>query len=384
MLDGESLELEPVEKDPERERPYFFQLDVLKTLAIAFVVMDHSLTWEIKGALGSIFWERLSIPFFMIVMGFNMGISFQYRDARGFKELYSFDYFKRKIKRYVLPFIILYMASIMLGISLGYINTNEFLLLGYLPFWGPGNWFIPLLFSSIIVFPIIYWLFNRFPRLTLGLCFISELILQYCLSFLYPTAITLHDWFIITAIRVNIFFFLPAVGLGLWFSRGYEIRARHNWFLFLYLPISIFFMFDYQTGSISSMPGELGQIMIGVQEFIRGDYTLFFYGYAAFLVLLALMIIPQTATSRLQRFIQRIGRSTYHILLFQIFWMSIVYWSVTQWAVIERYIPDFPTELGWPSPLFYIPFYLLNLVVSFTGGMIWYEAEKRLLFKSDS
>lgn len=386
MAEVESIELEEPQEEPDRKRPYYFQLDVLKAIAIAFVVMDHSLTWEIKGALGSVFWERLSIPFFLIVMGFNMGVSFQYRNASSLRDLYTFDYFKRKLKRYVLPFIILYMASIFLGMTYGYINTNEYLLLGYLPFWGPGNWFIPLLFGSILVFPIIYWLFDRMPRLTLALCFISELVFQSILWFLYPAATTATDWFIISAIRVNILFFLPAVGLGLWFSRGYNLRAKRNWFMYIYVPICVMFMIDYATlspvthrGILSSMPNSFGEFIGFVQDFIKGDYTLIFYGYAAFLVLGALMIIPQTASGRKQLFIQRVGRSTYHILLFQIYWMSIVYWNVAHWTILEHQIPDFLAYLGWPDPLYYIPFYLLNLGVAFTGGMIWYEAGRRWL-----
>ena len=204
MTEGENVSIDVVQTEPLEKKPYFFQLEVLKTIAIAFVVMDHSLTWEIKGAMGSVFWERLSIPFFLIVMGFNMGISFKFRNSKSLRELYSWDYFKRKIKRYVFPFIILYCVSIILGVTLGYYNTNEYLLLGYLPFWGPGNWFIPLLFGSIVVFPIIYWLFDRSPLVTVCLCFLSELVMQYILSVLYPTATSAYDWFIISAIRINI------------------------------------------------------------------------------------------------------------------------------------------------------------------------------------
>jgi len=379
LIEEESASIdEPFEKTSER-RPYYFQLDVLKAIAIAFVVMDHSLTWEIKGAMGSIFWERLSIPFFLIVMGFNIGVSFKYQNAKSIRELYSLGYFKRKIKRYVLPFIILYIASFLLGVTFGYMNTSEYLLLGYLPFWGPGNWFIPLLFSSIVIFPVIYWLFDRQPLATIVLCFLSELTMQYILWFLYPAPASAFNSFIIAAIRVNILFFLPAVGIGLWFSRGFDLSSKHNWFVIPYLGISVFFMFDYATGLVSSLPGDFGQTVSTIQEFIRGDYTLLFYGYAAFFFLLTMTIVPQTASGDLQKFIERIGRSTYHILLFQIFWMSVVYWSITQSAIIELRIPDFPAELGWPTLLFYIPFYLLNLSVSFAGGLIWYELEKRLL-----
>ncbi|MFX1606827.1 MAG: acyltransferase family protein [Promethearchaeota archaeon] len=387
MLEGESIEIEGTAVEQEKKRPYYFQLDVLKSIAIAFVVLDHSLTWEIKGAMGSVFWERLSIPFFLIVMGFNMGVSFQYRGAHRFRDLYTIDYFKRKLKRYVLPFIILYIASILLGVALGFINTNMFLLLGYLPFWGPGNWFIPLLFGSIVVFPIVYWLFDRIPKVTIALCFLSELVLQYLLWNLYPIAVTEFDWFIITAIRVNVLFYLPAVGLGLWFSRGFDIRAKRNWFMYLYAPICVMFMVDYATlspvthrGILSSMPNVFGEFIGFVQDFIVGDYTLIFYGYAALLFLIAMAIIPQTATGIGERFIQRVGRSTYHILLSQIFWLSIVYWNVAHSAVFEHQIPNFLVELGWPGPLYYIPFYLINLGVAFTGGMIWYELERRVLY----
>ncbi|MHA2158421.1 MAG: acyltransferase family protein [Candidatus Thorarchaeota archaeon] len=381
---NEAATHEEMNEEPSEKRPYYFQLEVLKAIAIAFVVMDHSLTWEIKGAMGNIFWERLSIPFFLIVMGFNMGISFLYHDATSLRDLYSLEYFKRKIKRYVVPFIILYMASVMLGVSVGYINTNEYLLLGYLPFWGPGNWFIPLLFGSILVFPIVYWLFDRLPLLTLGLCFLSELIFQYILWFLYPAATSAFDYFIITAIRVNVLFFLPAVGLGLWFSRGFDFRSKRNWFVYPYFAISAFFMFDYATGVVSSLPGDIGQTMTLIQDFIKGDYTLLFYGYAAFLFILTMATVGQTATGSFSRVIQRIGRSTYHILLFQIFWMSIVYWTTTPIAVMDHIIPNFALLLHWPTSLNYIPFYVFNLGVSFGGGMLWYELERRLLYKKKS
>ncbi len=382
MIEGESDIFEIQFKEKSERRPYYFQLDVLKAIAIAFVVMDHSLTWEIKGAIGSVFWERLSIPFFLIVMGFNMGTSFKYRNAKSLRELYSIKYFIRKTKRYVLPFIILYLTSIILGIVLGHLDTSIYLLLGYLPFWGPGNWFIPLLFGSILVFPFIYWLFDRKPLMTIGLCFLSELLMQFILWFLYPAASSIYDWFIISAIRVNILFFLPAVGLGLWFSKNHDIRNRHNWFVYPYLAFSVFLMLDYSTQFLSSDSGVIGQTMSLIQNFIKGDYTLFFYGYAAYFFLVAFMLIPQTASGAVQKFIERVGKSSYHILLFQIFWMSIVYWSISQPAVVNHEIPDFAAILGWPSLLFYIPFYLLNLSISFAGGLIWYEVESRMLYRS--
>ena len=366
-----------LEEEPTEKRPYYFQLDVLKAIAIAFVVMDHSLTWEVKGALGNVFWERLSIPFFLLVMGFNLGLSFKHREAESLRDLYTGEYFKRRFKRYVIPFLILYAASILLGTYFQYLSWDEHNLLGYLPFWGPGNWFIALLFGSIVIFPLVYWAFNKHPALTVVLCFLSEIILQLVLYlyFPYPYGSELEA-FIVIAIRLNVLFYLPAVGLGLWFSRGFELGKVRNFFIFVYAPLSALFMFDYQTWFFSSMTGPVGQFFIFVNDFIRGDYTFLFYGYAAFLFLLAMSGLPSRASGKLQGLVQDIGRASYHILLFQICYMSVVYWLTLNDAVIYKFIPDFAAIYSWPTELYYIPFYLMNLTFAFAGGLLWYYSER--------
>ncbi len=367
-----------LELDSENKRPYYFQLDVLKAIAIVLVVMDHSLTWEVKASIGSLFWERLSIPFFLMVMGFNMAISFKYIGSTSLREFYSCAYLKRKIVRYVLPFAILYMGSILLGLYFGHLSFNEYTLLGSLPFWGPGDWFIPLLFGSIVVFPLVCWAFKKQPILTMLLCFMSEIILQLVMYiwFPYPNETALEG-FIVSAIRLNILFYLPAVALGLWFSEGHNLFERHNWFLAVYAAVCFIFMIDYTTHIVRSIGSDVGYAFTLIDNIFRGDYTLLFYGWAAVLMLVTLSVLPQTAKGGTQIFVQKIGRASYHILLFQILWMSIVYWSTSHEAVYYHEIPQFATILGWSTPLLYISFYLMNLLISLTGGLAWYEAERR-------
>ncbi len=187
--------------------------------------------------------------------------------------------------------------------------------------------------------------------------------------------------FLTSAIRVSIFIYLPAVGLGVWFSKGYSIHDRRNWFIWPYLVACLFFMVDYTTGAISSMNNIIGESFTFIQDFFRGDYTLLFYGYAAFWFLAAMILLPQKPLNRLQKYVQRVGKASYHILLFQIFWMSIVYHLVSIDAAIYHEIPYFEAELGWPTPLYYIPFYLMNLTISFAGGLLWYKAEKKAAMK---
>ena len=57
--------------------------------------------------------------------------------------------------------------------------------------------------------------------------------------------------------------------------------------------------------------------------------------------------------------------------------MSLVYYWVSADASINHFIPDFAVQLGWSTNLFYIPFYLMNLTISFAGGLLWYNAEKK-------
>ena len=383
MVDSENLALldeerSKIELSEDKKRPYYFQLDVLKAIAIAFVVMDHSFTSEVKGPIGNLFWERLSIPFFLMVMGFNMAISLKYSGATSLRDFYTWQYFKRKIVRYVLPFLILYMGSIVLGLYFGFLSLNEYTLLGFLPFWGPGNWFIPLLFGFIVVAPFVYWAFKKQPILTMLLCFMSEIVLQLAMYIWLPLPFdSALEAFLVSAIRVSVLFFLPAIALGIWFSEGHDLFEKHNRFLAIYAPICFIFMVDYTTHIFRQIGGGVGYVFTIIDDIFRGDYTLLFYGYAAVIMLLGMMTIPQTTKGSIQRLIQKIGRASYHILLFQIFWMSIIYWITSHEATYYHEIPEFAVIFGWPTPLLYIPFYLMSLTISFAGGLLWYHAEKR-------
>lgn len=353
------------------ERKFYFQMDVLKAIAIAFVVLDHSLTWEIKSAIGGPFWERTSIPFFLLVMGFNMGLSFRHSGATTLRELYSREYFSKKIIRYVYPFILLYAFSILAGFYFESLTFNEYSLLLWLPFWGPGNWFIPVLMSSILVFPAVYWAYTKSPKATLVLCFMSEILLQIVMFFAVPmilqdgsyTYMSYEAAFLTSLIRTNILFLLPAVGLGLWFSSGFDLNDKRNRFMMVAFPLSFIYMVAYQFFAFRFTFYE------GVYRYtlIWGDYTFLVYPYSALLFLLAMKYLPSTPQNGLQRFISKVGRATYHIFLFQIFYFSIWYFQNPGFANV-----GFGTDV-----LLHLPFYLVNLVATFIGGLVWYTLERR-------
>jgi hypothetical protein len=353
----------------------YFQIDILKTVMIFLVIFDHVVSWDVKKYIGVALWERISIPVFLVIMGFNMGNSFKRRENHTLKQLYSKEYFKRKVVRYLVPFLILYGFSTLFGFiwyrfdisamyqqqygpSHGVIN----LFIGILPFWGPGNWFIPVILQSILIIPLLYRGFKKKPVLTLILCFIIEIVMQLTVFFfignLYPRGVI--SWpkvHILNIFMSSIFFYLSAIGLGMWFSLDHNLKSNRNIFMWFLYPVSLAYMIAYQFFGF--------QFMIGDVPLIRGDYHLLVFPYSAFLFLLALRYLPQKSSNKFSRAISYIGRSTYHILLIQIFGYGMVYAVFgTHYAIESNFVPIDILNLiiFW---IIFIPF-----------GIWWYKIDR--------
>jgi hypothetical protein len=338
----------------------FFQVDFLKAVMIFLVIFDHIVHWDIKRNIGVTLWERISIPVFLVILGFNMGRSFQQKGDLSLKELYSWSYFKHKILRYIVPFLVLYAASTFNGIM--------HLFIGFLPFWGPGNWFLPLLFQSILILPLLYKLFTKKPILALILCFIMEFALQLTLFFFIGNVTTYEEGYIVTMFMTSVLFYLPAIGLGMWFSFGFKLESNRNFFMWFLYSISLAFCVVHQFFGY--------RIIVDGTPLLRGDYHLLIVPYSAFLFLLAMKFLPQKSNKRISRGISLISKSTYHILLTQIlgYGMMYAFWG-THYAINTLVTLPFTINDA---------FVIINDVVNLVGawllfisfGIIWYKIDQ--------
>jgi len=349
----------------------YFQIDFLKAVMIFLVIFDHFVAWTIKSEIGVALWERISIPVFLVVMGFNMGLSFKGKEDLSLKELYSWSYFKRKIIRYIIPFLILYFVSTFIGLfiyrfdfeamyntqyspSHGIIN----LFTGIMPFWGPGNWFLPVIFQSILIMPLLYWAFTKKPVITLILTFIVEIAMQITVFFFIGEITSWEEVHYLNVFMNSILFYLSAVGLGMWFSFGHKLTIKRNLFMWIIFPISLAYLIAYQFYGFRFS-------LYGV-PLLRGDYHFIVFPYSAMLVLLAIRFIPQKSDWRISKSISLIGKSTYHILLTQI----LGYGMITAW---------WGTHYGMAAP--FNPFDIIDLValwVIFIGfGILWYKIDQQ-------
>jgi peptidoglycan/LPS O-acetylase OafA/YrhL len=325
--------LQSIESTEPKKGIYYTQVDILKGLMIFLVIFDHTYPWVLKNMMGVTLWERISIPVFLVIMGFNMGKSLKKTGETSLKRLYSGEYFKRKFWRYIFPFLLLYLISSIIGLAISGFDLGALtqfkgtweiahLFIGILPFWGPGNWFLPVIFWSILIMPLLYKGFSgelKWGILTLIMCFLVEILLQLGLFLIfngyYFTSWAQFNKFVFSYnfIATTPFFMLSALGLGMWFSNNHNIFANRNLFTWILFPLSLSFIILYQFFNFDPI-------------FIAGDYNLFIFPYSAFLFLVAMRIFPKKSSNILIKGITTIGKATYHILLIQILYFAIVYY----------------------------------------------------------
>ncbi len=362
------------------DRGHYFQVDFLKAVMIFLVIFDHMVSWNIKRDIGVALWERISIPVFLVIMGFNMGQSFQRNGANTLRELYSWNYFKKKIIRYIVPFLILYAASTLIGLILynydfiAMYNTQYYpdhgiinLFTGIMVFWGPGNWFIPVIFGSIIVVPLLYKAFKKEPGLALFACFVIEIAMQSIIFFFIGNITSWEEVHIINVLMNCVLTYLSGIGLGMWLSFDHNIKSKRNRIMWILFLISLYYIINYQffdfRFSIDGIP------------LIRGDYHFLVFPYSAFLFMLAMTFLPQKSELRISKAITLISKSTYHILLTQILGYGLItaYWG-THYGIDTGFGPDKILDM------------IIAWILFISFGILWYKIDqikdllKRILY----
>ncbi|TFH30413.1 MAG: hypothetical protein E4G98_02110 [Promethearchaeota archaeon] len=380
-----------------------FQVDFLKTWMMLLVIMDHTFSHAFLGPLGAIFWERISIPLFLIIMGYNMALSFRKQGLTTLSELYSWGYFRKKIERYIMPYLLLYGFHLLLRLFVIWqeipVNRNfpydlmDYMWLGYTPFYGPGMWFIPVVISSIFVFPFLYWCYLRQPIITVMFCIMIELSLHLLSYILYLDAMAYFRSELLTNIDLgiaaypetsqfwgcHIFSHCSAIAIGMWLSTDHSLSAQRNIWVKVLVLIGIIYVGAFYFYRYTTISANLVFVILYMTAWIGGDYHLFTYAYAAGIFLLVMNFIPAKPyrDSRFTKLIQTISKATYHILLTQILYFSLIYGFSLYMFDITGVHPNGFDDV----PLNYLWFYPLNVVVTFTGGILWHRLEQNFYEK---
>lgn len=214
-----------------------------------------------------------------------------------------------RIKRFIIPFILLFAVSLMIGLIRHNYYIGPLTLIGYLPVTGPGNYFASMLLQFILIAPLIYYLYKKSPAFMLivvmGIDLSFQLIAPHVQIF-YSTPILYH---------YCILRYVSAIGLGFYISGQFiqnnkvDILDRKNWFLWALVPIAILYLSMVSLNN--NQPFSLFMSNFGYQNIISFSWPLL-------LVILVLNIkLDKYAMSKWFIPISTIGKASYHIFLVQ-------------------------------------------------------------------
>ncbi|MHC1681701.1 MAG: acyltransferase family protein [Clostridiaceae bacterium] len=319
------------------------QVDLLKGLAIISVIILHTLSYDNLVFIKAEFHIWQAVPVFMILMGLTSYLSFSNK-VLNLKNLYSTEYFIKRFKRIVLPFVIIFLLSFFLGLVQGKVSFNKLTILGYLPVTGPGNYYITILFQFIFLFPIMFYIIKRYPNLGLLLMFLINLTFEL---------ISPHILFFKTNIyyyNSSIFRYLFAIALGIWIGNKKTYSKNEKLFISLgfifstvYLILSVFFNFKF----IYFIP-------------VWRTQNLLSFFYPLIIVLLGIKFLPPKSNNILAKLLAFLGKASYHIFLFQILFFSLIAPYLNSLYVCSNFL---------------FAKLLINLIITLTCGSIFFKTK---------
>ncbi len=346
----------------------FFQIDIMKTICIIIVISMH--TFHRFFPIEFLWVIIRPVSLFFIILGFNYGNSFKRKNLHKLSELYSFQYFKKMFLRLVFPLLLINLICFIIDLiivlitgfhvnnwsitQLDYVSWGKtnlisnpmnlfYFLIGTPYFPGPGEYYIVILMQFILIFPLIYKIFDKNPILGFIFCYLIDL----CFQLIAGQIPVMRDFFdnntfLFTA---NIFRYFSLIGFGLYFVNNTELFSKNNLFIWPMFIFSLYSLSGYGLFyGIPLLPNEMYSNFLF--EFVPyykvflikyfytnplwGGANLFNYPYDAFVFLLFMKIFPsqlnkdKLRNQSISRFFKKYSRLTYHILLVQ-----IVYFFVT-------------------------------------------------------
>jgi peptidoglycan/LPS O-acetylase OafA/YrhL len=341
----------------KRKFDNYSQISILKGICICFVMIIHSHQADKRLFPFYPLLFRLAVPIFIFIIGFNMRLSYEKNKTNSLKELYSFQYFKKKFKRFVIPFIFIFSISIIIILILG-INIFDSLI-------SLNHSFLYIIVQSIILLPLIIYYYEKNPKLTLKYCISINLIFFIICRILRILRILRNEFE-----NFFIFSYLILILLGVYLAKSLinERKIFKSKFLiigfiigFLFIFLSIYLPISYTSIIFYKILG-LGYSTISI---IGIFYLLGF-------LLLCLKYFSNNPKNVISKFIEYIGKASYHIFILQ-----------TTWFIVFRFFLKSDmirfNSYDLESIFRMILFNFFSLVFCILLGSLFYEFDKKYL-----
>jgi peptidoglycan/LPS O-acetylase OafA/YrhL len=290
-------------------RPRLAQIDLLKGAAILSVIAIHGLArHELRDGWAGL-WFGQAVPVFLVLMAVNASQQMRRANASRLRDLYSRAYFAGRVERLLRPFAVVWLAALAIGAVHGGLHFGPLMLTGVIPLRGPGNYFVTIAFEFVVVFPALWWAFQRAPGVTIAGAFALdaafELVAPSVFHGAYPYG---YDAAILR--------YLGQVVLGLWIVSHPRIGERGNrWILAL--------------GAVGVAYEVVLHVDRGLFTWLRLDFgtstNFIAAAYAVVLVLAGLRFLPSEVRRLPAVALAELGRASWHIFLVQIVWFAVVH-----------------------------------------------------------
>jgi peptidoglycan/LPS O-acetylase OafA/YrhL len=332
--DVTSAQTAPAASSPK----HLLQIDLLKAAAIIAVIVMHGMTTQaLEGGWGAFHvWQ--AVPIFIVLLGLNAASSAQ---RHGIKLA---SYYRSRARR-LLPIWVAVVISVVGGVLTGRGEWMAINFAGWLPLRGPGNYFIVIVVEFVLLFPLMWAAYKRWPIATIVGLFAIELVFSLIIqaSNVLEAAGTGHAWFLYTS---EIPHWLSGIALGIWLAKDPDLFAKRNRWIVALAAVSIVYLLAFSATSSDF-------------TILPDQQNLISFPYAALLIMLGIRYLP-AAGGLVLRGLGVIGQASLHIFLVQMFWFGQSFY----------YVPTLSDR--WEIQT--IP----NLIVCIVGGTVFWWIDVNL------
>lgn len=327
----------------------------MKGICILIVIFEHS-KWTRAQWLKLLipFWDRMAIPCFMVISGFVYARSIE---GKTLKEAYEPKRIIRQLKRYLIPFLFVFLMETLLyavaDTSLvkkflldrfGYVYNSDFsekltlssvfhsLIIGG---YGPGNYYTPVLMQLVLLFPLIYAFMKKagFGGLITSFffCLCSEL-WQY------------HYQIPASVYRNLVFRHMLTICFGIYLALGLYKKDKVLNILSLITGFSYIILHSYYGWTPSF--------------FAKGWADVCFVPCLFFIPIIAFFIQKEKITCKP---LEKIGKASYHIYLTQMVYYTFVKKDIALLFIKNQYLWCF-----------------ISILICTVFGLMFYHTERKL------
>lgn len=308
-------------------------IDILKVIACFLVFRIHMREVSVFTPF-----VLFAVPIFIFITSYNYTQSSYRKNMLTVKEWYSVKNLLQKFLRLYIPYAVFAVCQLILifALNAGY-NIGNIFISFFVGGYGPGNYYLLLMFQIILIFPFLLYFNTKNSNLTLVLCCAFYILYQLFMRLVFPENSydvtspggAIDKW---TVLR---WIFLIECGIYFYINQD-KIKW---WQLLLIMLVDII---PYILQLTTDLP------------------TLYFRGIpyhfiSAGIVGLCIMYLGNLSFGKFNQVIAYCGSATWHIFLFQ----QLYFWLIDL--------------LDWQ-----IGFTYLSFPICFFGGLAFYTAQVQI------